>query len=124
MARQLVERLSQGGGGGAPGGGAGDASPAGAGSQMAQQFSQLQGADPQMGLKALTQMKQMMVVLHARYAFEVPAAARHISQALKGIDSAMKEMQEAAATVNVVGQSPIVNNAAMPQPQPDQTGGM
>lgn len=114
LQRQLVERLAQMGGGAA-------SQDASAGQQLSQQFSQLQGADPQMGLKALDQVKTMMVALYPKFAFEVPQAARHIAQAQKSIDAAMAELQKAAATVNTV-RPPITNGAALPNPSPQTEG--
>ncbi len=115
LQRQLIERLAQ--------RGSGEASkPDAAGDQLSQQFSQLAGADPQMMLKALTQIKTMMVAIYARTAFQVPEASRHVSQAQKSIDAAMKALQSAAATVNTV-QPPISNNAALPNPAQNPGGG-
>lgn len=108
LRNQLLERLAKMGGGEA-------SKPDAAGEQLSQQFSQLSGADPQMMSKALTQVKTMMVALYARTAFQIPEASRHIAQAQKSIDAALKAMETATATVNTV-RPPIANNAALPNP--------
>src|ERR1700680_4063676 len=88
MARQLVQRLAQGQGG---------AQPDAAGAQLAAQFSQLQGADPQMLLKAAQQLKAMLVAIFARTSFTIPEAARHAGTAQKSIDSMIKALEQGAA---------------------------
>lgn len=108
MARQLVQRLAQGQGG---------ASPDAAGSQLASQFSQLQGADPQMLLKAAQQLKAMLLAIDVRTAFTVPEASRHAGQARKSIDAMIKALEQGAATQQAV-RPPIANNAGLPNPQP------
>lgn len=113
QAKQLVERLAKQGGGGDAG------TPGAAGQQLSQQLSELQGADPQMLLKGVEQMKAMSVAIYARVAFQVPEAARHIAQSTKSLDAALKALQQASATANTVS-SPIVNNAGM---SPTQQGG-
>jgi hypothetical protein len=83
--------------------------------QLGGQFSQLQGADPQFMLKALNQIKLMMVPLFGRAAFAVPEVSRHIAQAQKSVDAAIKAAEQGAATEQSV-RPVIVNNAAMPNP--------
>ena len=117
MARQMVERMAK--QGGAPGQGGG--SPDAAGQQLSQQLSELKGADPQMMVKAAEQMKAMATAIYVRTSFQVPGAARHIAQATKSIDAAIKELQQASATANTVS-SPIVNNAGMSPNQPQSEG--
>ena len=112
QARQLVERLAQ---RGAPQGGA---SPDAAGQQLSQQLSELKGADPQLLLKAAEQMKAMALAIQVRTAFQVPEAGRHMAQAQKSLDAAIKALQQASATANTAS-SPIVNNAGM---SPTATG--
>ena len=129
MAAQLVNRLAT---RGRPGGGAaGMASPDEAGEQVQSQFSQLQGADPEMVTKMLQKIKQLLVVLYNQTVFQVPEAARHISGAQKEIDQGLKAIQQAAATLNAV-RPQIANNAALPpgfgsgspMPQMPETGGI
>lgn len=106
MARQMVERLSQ------QGASSGGASPDAAGAQLSQQMSELQGADPQLMVKATEQMKAMSLAIMVRTAFQVPEASRHMAQVQKSLDAAIKALQQASATANTVSQ-PIVNNAGM-----------
>ena len=114
MARQLVERLAK-------SGGQQGASPDAAGEQLGAQFSQLQGADPQMLLKAAQQVKSMLVAIDVRTAFAVPEASRHAGQARKSIDAMIKALEQGAATQQTV--RPIANQAAMPNPQQNPGGG-
>ena len=102
-----------------PQGGAG--TPDAAGQQLSQQMSELKGADPQMLVKAAEQMKAMATAIYVRTAFQVPGAARHIAQATKSLDAAIKELQQATATANTVS-SPIVNNAGMNPAQNPESG--
>ena len=112
MARQLIQRMAQGGG----------ATDQSMGQQLGGQFAQLQGADPQFMLKALNQIKVMMVPLYGRAAFAVPEVSRHIATAQKSIDAAIKAAEQGAATQQSV-RPPIVNNAAMPNPVQGPGGG-
>lgn len=133
VARQLVQKLAAARGGGAPTPGApagmpgqpgqgpgGPGGPGGGdsgdlGDMVASQSSELSGADPQFLLKTVEQMKGMAVAIYVRTSFQVPAAARHIAQAQKSLDAAIKELQGAAATQNVV-RPPIANRATLPNP--------
>ena len=110
QARQLVDQLAKRG----PGGGG--VSPDQSGQQLSQQLSELKGADPQLLTKAAEQMKAMATAIYVRTTFQIPEAARHMAQATKSIDAAIKVLQQGAATANTVS-SPIVNNAGM---QPGQ----
>lgn len=83
------------------------------GEQLQNQFSQLQGADPEMATKLLQQIKQMLVSLYLKTSFEVPEASRHIAKAQQEIDQALKAIQQAAATLNAV-RPQIANRAALP----------
>lgn len=113
MARQLIQRMAQGQGG---------ANQEAMGSQLGSQFAQLQGADPQLMLKALNQIKLMLVPLFGRAAFAVPEVSRHVAQAQRSIDSAIKAAEQGAATQQSV-RPVIVNNAAMPNPVQNPGGG-
>lgn len=116
-ARQMVERLAQQGGGQQGAGAPGAASPDAAGQQLSKQLSELKGADPQLLTKAAEQMKAMALAIQVRTAFQVPEAARHMAQAQKSLDAAIKALQQASATANTVS-APIVNNAGMSPNQP------
>jgi len=103
---------------GAPSGPGGDGGPSGpdsSGIALASQFAELNGADPDMMVKTLMQMKSMLVSLFNKSAFQVPGVARHVSQSMKHIDGAIKEAQQASATVNAV-KNTIGNNAAISMP--------
>ena len=106
LARQMVSRLAD--------KGPQSNSPSGAGQQLSEQMSQLQGADPQMMSKALNQVKVMLVALYPKSAFQIPDAAKHISQAQKSVDAALKAMEQASATQQAV--NPIVNQAGLSSP--------
>lgn len=107
QARNLVEQLAQRGGPEQ-----GGASPSAAGGQLSQQMSELNGADPQMLVKATEQIKAMLLAIQVRAAFTIPEAARHAASAQKSIDGMLKALTQATATANTVS-APIVNNAGM-----------
>lgn len=143
MAQQLMQRLAAmaaARNGGAPGAGAsagpgagspdpsadpnaGGNSPDVAGSQLSQQLSGVAGADPEMMVKNLTNIKGMLVALFNRSAFQLPAVSRQLAQAMKYIDNAIKDSQQAAQTVQTVN-AQITNNAAMSSPSAGSGGGM
>ena len=116
QARQLVEQMAKRGGPSE-----GGASPQASGQQLSQQLSELKGADPTLLVKAAEQMKAMATAIYVRTSFQVPEAARHIAQATKSLDAAIKALQQASATAQTVS-SPIVNQAGMSPNQP-QPGG-
>ena len=138
MARQLIGKMA----GGAPGGGvpqgpggpmppppgmtgqagpgaAGPGGPGGppstpAGLQLSQQLAELQGADPDAMVKALTSTKSLLVTQYTRAVFTIPGVARNLAQAVKYLDNSIQEAEKAAATTAAAG--PIANNAAIPNP--------
>lgn len=120
MARQLVQALAN-RGPGAAGGMAGPDPGDQAGQQLSTQFSELQNADPQFMLRALQHIKGMQVSMYPRAAFQIPEAARHIAQAQKSIDAAIKAVEQAAATQNAVRPS-IANQASLPPNMASQGG--
>jgi hypothetical protein len=138
MARQLLSRLAGGGApGGAPPGGGGPPQPPGpggaagmqatppssAGQQISQQLAELQGADPGSMLKILQQVKSMLVALYPRSAFTIPGVARNTAQAMKYMDNAIKEAEQAAATQQTV-KPPIANNTGITPQGPDQSASL
>lgn len=78
--------------------------------------TQLQGADPAYALKQAMEIKRQLVQIITTQAFRVPGAARAFSSCLKGLDSGIKEMQQAQSTAEAVG-GPI-GLSAVPQPSP------
>lgn len=111
----LLQMLAQrGAGGGAPalGGQQEDAAPA---------SRELQGADPEYALKLVSDLKKKAADLIPMLAFRAPAAARALASTFKGLDAAIKELQQAQATMQAVG-GPI-NMSAVPRPQPPGGGG-
>lgn len=91
-----------------------------AGPQVAQQLSELQGADPESMMKALSQVKSIVVSLFPKAAFSLPGVSRHLAQVIKYLDNAIGEAEKGAATAQAVG--PIANNAAIPNPQAPSSG--
>ena len=145
MARQLIGKLAGGAGGpGGPGAGGPPAGPGGpmppppgmtgqagpgaggpggppstpAGLQLSQQLAELQGADPDAMVKALTSTKSLLVTQYTRAVFTIPGVARNLAQAVKYLDNSIQEAEKAAATTAAAG--PIANNAAIPNPAGQQ----
>ena len=130
LAQQMVKRLAGGPASGQPPGGpqgppgAGMGGPGAsemAGQQVAAQLGELQGADPDMIMKMLNQVKSVMVALYPRSAFTLPGVARALAQAQKYVDQAIKEAEQGAATAQAV-QNPIANQAGQPQGLRGQPG--
>jgi hypothetical protein len=120
MMQQLVQKLAALRQGGSPEAGPGPSpvggqSPDAAGSALSTQLSGVAGADPEMMVKTLTNIKGMLVSMFNRSAFQLPPVARQLAQAMKYIDNAIKDAQQAAQTVQTV-RSQITNNAALSQP--------
>jgi hypothetical protein len=106
-------------GGGAAGGATGTP---GASESLGPAVRELQGADPEYAMKLVNSMKKDIVNnLIPMLAFRAPAASRAIASVLKGLDTAINELQKAQATMNAVGGG--IKNSAIPQPQPP-TGGL
>lgn len=106
-------------GGGAAGGATGTPGPS---ESLGPTVRELQGADPEYAMKLVNSMKKDIVNnLIPMLAFRAPAASRAIASVLKGLDTAITELQKAQATMNAVGGG--IKNSAIPQPQPP-TGGL
>lgn len=106
-----------------PGGPPGPGGPGGppstpAGLQLSQQLAELQGADPDAMVKALTSTKSLLVTQYTRAVFTIPGVARNLAQAVKYLDNSIQEAEKAAATTAAAG--PIANNAAIPNPAGQQ----
>jgi hypothetical protein len=81
---------------------------------------ELQGADPEYALKLVNNLKKQIADMIPTLAFKAPAASRALVSTFKGLDAAIKELQQAQATMNAVGGG--IQNSAIPQPQPPMGG--
>jgi hypothetical protein len=77
---------------------------------------ELQGADPGYALKMVSDLKKKIADLIPTLAFRAPAATRALVSTFKGLDAAIKELQQAAQTLQAVG-GPL-NMSAIPSPTP------
>src|SRR5882724_267386 len=107
-------------------GGAGGAAGAATGTPGAEESvgpatRELQGADPNYSLKVITDLKKQIADMIPTLAFRAPAASRALVSTFKGLDAAIKELQQAQATLNAVG-GPL-NMSAIPRPQPPGSSG-
>jgi hypothetical protein len=83
---------------------------------------ELQGADPEYALKLISQLKKQIADLIPTLAFRAPAASRALVSTFKGIDAAIKELQQAQATLNAVG-GPIKMSGVPAQQPPGGSSG-
>lgn len=98
------------------GGGAGEG-----GDETSGASRELQGADPGYALQMVNQIKKKIADMLPTLAFKAPAAARSLMSSFKGLDSAIKELQQAQQTMQAVGGR--INLSALPQSQgPGGTG--
>jgi len=113
MILQMLKSQS-GMGGGAPGGAAtgGPSADEGAGTAV----RELQQSDPDYALKTVNELKKQIADLIPVLAFRAPAASRNLVSCFRGLDGAIKELQQAQATKNAVG--PALGMSAVPTPQP------
>jgi hypothetical protein len=81
---------------------------------------ELQGADPDYALKLVNNLKKQIADMIPTLSFRAPAASRALASTFKGLDTAIKELQQAQATMNAVGGG--IKNSAVPQPQPPGSG--
>jgi len=105
-------------------GGAGGAAGAATGTPGAEESvgpatRELQGADPNYSLKVITDLKKQIADMIPTLAFRAPAASRALVSTFKGLDAAIKELQQAQATLNAVG-GPLKLSAI---PMPAGVGG-
>jgi hypothetical protein len=113
----LLQMLASRGGGSVPGQPGPTSTGTGSGDEAAGNAStQLQGANPEYALKEIMDVKQRVVNNITTLAFRVPSASRALSSVLKGLDAAIKELQNAQSTMQAIG-GPI-NNSAIPRPSP------
>ena len=78
---------------------------------------ELQAANPEYALQLVQEVKKQIVNLIPTLAFKAPGAVRALSSTFKGLDAALKELQQAQATLQAVGGGPI-KISAIPTPQP------
>jgi hypothetical protein len=109
---------SRAGGAGAAGGATG--APGGPEESTGPAANQLQGANPDYALKMITDIKKRIADMVPTLAARAPAACRALVSTFKGLDAAIKEMQQAAATLNAVG-GPI-QMSGIPAAQPPGGG--
>jgi hypothetical protein len=110
----LASRAQAGGGGTAPGGmatGTGSAESA-----VGPAARQLGSSDPGYALKMVTKIKQDIANMIPSLAMRSPASARALAATFKGLDAAIKELQQAQATLQAVGGP--VGLSAIPQASP------
>jgi hypothetical protein len=100
LAALLAARSGQGAPPGMPGSSpsGADSQTEGAGAQVSQLSSELQGADPGFMMREMTQIKQAMMQLFVRSGMRMPNVAGQIALAMKQWDRAVKEIQTAGQT--------------------------
>lgn len=114
----ILQMLKSQAGGGAAGGATGTP---GASESLGPAVRELQGADPEYAMKLVNSMKKDLVnQLIPMLAFRSPAASRALASVMKGLDTAINELQKTNATMNAVGGG--IKNSAIPQPQPPTNG--
>jgi hypothetical protein len=75
------------------------------GRDLAERFSEVQGADPSMVLRQLEQVNQILGVLFVKTFKELPNVANQISGTMKQLSRAVKEAQQAANVTETVGRT-------------------
>lgn len=100
----VQSRLAQLQGGAAPASDPGNAANANPdiGDQLAQQSSELHGADPALGLKQLQRVRQALGVLFIQYFQAIPSGANKISKVLATMDQAISEFEKASQVASAV----------------------
>jgi len=111
MASRIVSELAR---RGTPGmvTGAGPGGEPGPGAAVAEQMSELRGADPQMIQRYLQDTIQRISALISLTALRVPGVAQSLAAALKALHRAHREAQTAAQVTSAVGTSPLIGLAA------------
>jgi len=105
------------GGGGVPGEGSSDA-----GSQVSQMSSELHGADPAFLMRTLQSVKAALMAAFVQSGMRLPNVSGHLSQTVKALDKALKELQSAQSTEGAV-RPPLGFSAATGAPAATQAGG-
>ena len=122
----IMSKLGQGGGGvpgGMPGGQPGG-NPDAISSAVSSQYSELQGADPGKVLADLNRIKAELAAMFPNAVLRVADAGKGISQAVTGINSAVKAFEKAQETLRAANPG-IGLTAANPEMSGSpMTGGM
>jgi hypothetical protein len=119
----LMSKIGQGGGAGAPGGGGAPSSAPGSpgvnpeaiGAAVSQEYSQLQNVDPGKIVADLQKYKQAISALFPVAVNRVADAAKGISQAVTGLNAAIKAFEKAQETLKNV-HPPLGLQSAQQQP--------
>lgn len=107
------------GGAAAPGGATG---APGAEESVGPASRELQSADPEYALKKVNQLKKDIAEMLPVLAFRAPAASRALMSTFKGLDAAIKELQQANATLQAVGGPIKMSGIATQQPPGGSSG--
>lgn len=117
----LMSKIGQGGGAGAPGGppssapGSPGVNPEAIGAAVSQEYSQLQNVDPGKIVADLQKYKQAISALFPVAVNRVADAAKGISQAVTGLNAAIKAFEKAQDTLKNV-HPPLGLQSAQQQP--------
>jgi hypothetical protein len=102
-------------------GGGGQPDPNAAGAAVSSQYAELQGADPAKVVNDLKQMKSAISAIFPIAVERVADAAKGISQAVVGINAAIKAFEKAHETLQTTKpQQPLGLSFAQPQPMNPQ----
>lgn len=118
----IMSRLGQGGAqppGGGPGG-----NPDAISSAVSSQYSELQGADPGKVLQDLNRMKAELAAIFPNAVLRVADAGKGISQAVTGINSAIKAFEKAQETLKAANPGIGLTMANPDMSGSPNTGGM
>lgn len=92
-----------------------------AGSQVSQLSSELHGADPAFLMRTLQSVKAALMAAFVQSGMRLPNVAGHLSQTVKALDKALKELQSAQSTQGAV-RPPLGFSAATGAPGTNQAG--
>lgn len=97
------------------------ANPEAIGQAVSSQYAELQGADPGKMISDLNQIKQQLAAMFPNAVLRVGDAGKGLSQAITGINAALKAFQKAKETLQSV-HPPLGNTIANPQPMAEGGG--
>src|SRR5579862_610643 len=98
--------------------------PSSTANAVAQQLSELRGADPEAGLKELQAMQQKIISFIPQYAMRIPKRADGLTAAMKAISKAIDAFREAQNVMSTMGGGPLGSSAVSPNPMPGANPGM